>query len=256
MSADNGQFVWYDLMTTDTEGAKAFYSAITGWTTRKWSDEYETWLAGERPIGGLMTLPEEARRAGAPTHWLAYVAVDDVDATLKKAEALGAKVFVPTKDVPNVGRFAILADPQGAIFALFTPAQAGSMPVDDETPGHFNWAELNTTDWQSAWKFYTALFGWTKTRSMDMGPELGEYFMFSKGSEKSLGGMSNVATMMQAPAHWLHYVQVRDTDEAVKLIADKGGKVLNGPMEVPGGQRIAQCMDPQGGFFAIVSSPK
>lgn len=256
MSNQSGRFVWYDLMTTDTEGAKAFYSDIVGWKTRPFSDDYDTWLAGQQPIGGIMTLPQEARDMGAPPHWLAYVSVSDVDATLKKAESLGATVYVRGTDVPNVGRFAILADPQGASFAIFTPAHAGGMPVDSEAPGHFNWAELNTTDWQSAWKFYSELFGWTKTASMDMGPELGEYFMFAKDSEKSMGGMSNVATMMHAPPHWLHYVQVADTDEAVKRIADKGGKILNGPMEVPGGQRIAQCMDPQGGFFAVVSSPK
>lgn len=253
MSAASGRFVWYDLMTTDTEGAKAFYTAITGWKSSKWAGgDYETWSMGDKGIGGLMVLPEEARAAGAPPHWMGYVAVDDVDATARKAVGLGAKTYVPATDIPDVGRFAVLGDPQGAVFALFSSTMEGPGP-DREGLGHFSWAELNTTDWESAWKFYSDLFGWKPTRSMDMG-EFGQYFMFGMDTQQSMGGMSNAATMMHAPPHWMHYVNVKDVDEAAKLISQKGGKVLNGPMDIPGGDRIAQCMDPQGAVFAIYSS--
>ncbi len=141
------------------------------------------------------------------------------------------------------------------MFAIFQPSGQGSAP-DTRGLGHFSWAELNTTDWKAAWKFYSELFGWKKTSSMDMGAEYGEYFMFGEGGEQSMGGMSNAATMMKAPAHWLHYVNVSSVDEAAKRIPSLGGKVLNGPMDVPGGDRIAQCMDPQGGMFAIFSAGK
>lgn len=254
MGATSGRFVWYDLMTTDIPGAKAFYSDLAGWTLTAWSGgDYEMWTAGTTQVGGLMALPEDARKAGAPPHWLGYVAVDSADATVKKAQQLGGKVLHPPTDIPSVGRFAILNDPQGAMFALIQSLQ-DMPPPDREGPGRFSWAELNTTDYKGAWKFYSELFGWKPTQSMNMGPELGEYFMFGMDTQQSMGGMSNAATMMKAPAHWLHYINVKSTDEAAKRLVQKGGKVLNGPMDVPGGDRIAQCMDPQGGMFAIYSA--
>lgn len=254
MGATSGRFVWYDLLTTDLEAAKAFYSDIIGWKMTKWSDgNYEMWTAGTTPVGGLMTLPAEALESGARPYWFSHVTVDDVDGAAKKAQALGGKILRPGTDIPNVGRFAVLTDPQGALFSVFKPKDAGSGP-DSRALGHFSWAELNSTDWKSAWKFYSELLGWKKTSSMDMGPQFGEYFMFGTDPKTSMGGMSNAATMMKAPAHWLHYINVKSVDETVQRIPQKGGKVLNGPMDVPGGDRIAQCMDPQGGMFAIFSS--
>jgi uncharacterized protein len=212
-------------------------------------------VAGEQSIGGIMRLPEAAQKMGAPQHWIGYVQTDDVDATAKKAEELGGRVYHPGTDIPTVGRFAILADPQGATFAVFKPLNemdGGGAP--SEAPGNITWAELNTTDYESAWKFYSTLFGWKPTSAMDMGPDMGKYFMFGVDSDKSMGGMSNAANMMKAPAHWLHYVVVADIDKACAQIKEKGGRVLNGPMDIPGGDRIAQCMDPQGGMFAIYGS--
>jgi hypothetical protein len=253
MGAASGRFVWYDVMTTDLPGAKAFYADLVGWTTTPWSGGgYEMWTAGNTQVGGLMALPEDALKAGARPHWLGYIDVDSADATVKRAQQLGGKVLHPPTDIPSVGRFAILNDPQGAMFALIQ-SLTEMPPPDREGPGRFSWAELNTTDWKGAWTFYSELFGWKPTQSMNMGPELGEYFMFGMDSQQSMGGMSNAAGMMKAPAHWLHYINVKNTDEAAKRLVQKGGKVLNGPMDVPGGDRIAQCLDPQGGMFAIYS---
>jgi uncharacterized protein len=254
MTTGTGRFVWYELMTTDLAAAQAFYTEIIGWTTKRWEENnYTMWAAGEQSVGGVMLLPEAAQKMGAPPHWVGYVATDDVDATVKKAQELGGRVYVPGTDIPTVGRFAVLADPQGATFAVYKSLTATSgEPV--EKPGHFTWAELNSTDYESAWKFYSELFGWKPTSAMDMGPEFGKYFMFGVTAEKSMGGMSNAANMMKAPAHWLHYIVVPDIDATVALIKEKGGRVLNGPMDIPGGDRIAQCMDPQGAAFAIYGS--
>jgi predicted enzyme related to lactoylglutathione lyase len=252
MSSIEGKFVWYDLMTTDIQAAKDFYTDIVGWKTTQWEGgDYEMWTAAERPIGGIMALSPESKSKGAPPYWLAYVDVADVDATARKAQKLRGKVLVSPTDIPGAGRFAVLADPLGAAFAVFkSPNQ---QPIDPQTLGHFGWAELNTTDHPSAWKFYSELFNWKHTRSMDMGRELGEYFMFGLEPDKSFGGMCNAATMMNAPPHWIHYVNVRSVDETAKRIPEKGGRVMNGPMDIPGGDRIAQCMDPQGAMFAIYS---
>lgn len=255
MSGTKGRFVWYDLMTTDVKGARSFYGDIIGWKTTSFEGggDYHMWTAGDRQVGGIMDLPEEAQKHGAPPHWLGYVAVDNVDATVQRAKSLGGSVMLPGQDIPNIGRFAVLADPQGAVFSLFQGASGQADMPDTSGPGHFSWAELNTTDWESAWRFYSELFGWKPTSSMDMG-EGGQYFMFGMDEKKSMGGMSNVATMMGAPAHWLHYINVDDVDVAAKRVVEKGGKVLNGPMDIPGGDRIVQCMDPQGSAFALYSS--
>ncbi|HEY0840816.1 MAG TPA: VOC family protein, partial [Vulgatibacter sp.] len=164
------------------------------------------------------------------------------------------KILVPATDIPEVGKFAIVSDPQGAAFAVFQSVKPTTKP-ETQGVGRMSWAELNTTDHKSAWKFYSDLFGWKPTRSMDLG-EMGEYFMFGTDTENSMGGMSDAAKMMNAPAHWMFYVNVENIDETAKAVANKGGKILNGPMEVPGGDRVAQCMDPQGAAFGIFSPKK
>jgi predicted enzyme related to lactoylglutathione lyase len=257
MSNVDGQYVWHDLMTTDVKAAQTFYGEIIGWKTMKWEGgDYQMWTAGQQPIGGVMVLPPEASKAGAPSHWIGYVAVSDVDATVKNVQKLGGKIYHQPQDIPTVGRFAVCADPQGAAFAVFKSLKEGMQP-DRKATAHFGWAELNTTDWKAAWKFYSELFGWKNTKSMEMGPEFGTYHMFGTkpGDENTFGGMSNAANMMKAPPHWLHYINVPNCAEAAKRVTQMGGKVLNGPMDVPGGGKIAQCMDAQGaafGLFAMV----
>jgi len=255
--AKKGQNVWYELMTTDTEGAKRFYTEVIGWKSKQWDeapsdDPYTLLLVGEKMIAGLMKLPAEA--AGVPPHWLAYVRVDDVDAATEQARKLGGNLVHGPMDVPKVGRMSVLTDPQGAAFAVFKG--------EDDTPlaepsgaGEFSWSELNTTDWEAAWKFYSQLFGWQERERMEMGP-MGTYFMWNEGDKITKGGMSNAAKMMRMPPHWLHYINVDDVPAAVARITSKGGKVLNGPMDIPGGDVIAQCQDPQGGLFAIYAEGK
>lgn len=255
MNAEKGRFFWYDLITTDLAAARAFYTEVLGWTLTSFGPDYTMWTAGDQPVGGIGPLPEDAQKAGTPPHWLAHIETDDVDATAKKAEGLGGRVLLPGTDIPSVGRFAILADPQGAVFSVFKPGPENRMQSGDRDKlGHFSWSELNTTDYKSAWKFYEGLFGWKPTMEMDMGPGLGNYFMFGMSPDKSIGGMSDAANMMKAPAHWMYYVNVANIEATLAKVKDKGGQVLNGPMDIPGGDRIAQCMDPQGAMFAIYES--
>lgn len=253
--AKKGQNVWYDLTTSDPAAAKRFYGEIVGWKTQEWADSdpnmpYTMWMVGNRPVGGVMKMPPEA---DAP-HWISYTRVDDVDATAAQATKLGGSVHREPWDIPKVGRVAVLTDPQGAAFAVFKPLE--DMAQAKPEIGDFRWSELNTTDYESAWKFYSGLFGWQHTESMDMGPGMGIYFMFNDPDGITKGGMSNVATVMKMPPHWLHYVTVDEVATAVERVKSKGGKVLNGPMNVPGGDQIAQCQDPQGAFFAIHAEGK
>jgi predicted enzyme related to lactoylglutathione lyase len=256
MSEENarGRFVWFDLLAPDAEAAKAFYPAVAGWGTQVWEApgmSYTMWTVGERPMGGIMVMPAEAVAAGGGPHWLAYVSVPDTDATVARARELGATVKRPPTDIPTVGRFAVIADPQGAEIAPFTPAP-GSMSPPEGAPGvgDFSWHELATTDPEAAFAFYSELFGWEKTSSFDMGPELGLYQMYGRGGP-ALGGMYTKGANPPGPPAWLHYARVADVDAATEAVRRHGGQILNGPMEVPGGDRIVMILDNQGAPFAV-----
>jgi len=252
-----GRIVWYDLVTTDPAAAKDFYGKVTGWGTTPWEPPeggkpYTMWAAGEDPVGGLIELPEEAAAQGAPPHWLAYVTVPDIDAVIRETEAGGGELLMPPETVDAVGTFAVLKDPQGAVFAPFTPADGAAGDVPPPQVGHFSWHDLATTDHEAAFQFYSGIFGWKKTEAVDMG-EMGIYQMFGPESDVGfyLGGMFDKPADVPAPPHWLYYIMVPDIEKAVSAVREAGGQVLNGPMEVPGGDWIAQCMDPQGAAFAL-----
>ena len=249
-----GRFIWYDLMTADPKAAQDFYSQLIGWGTQEWKEgdqPYTMWTNKDAPLGGVMDLPEDARKAGAPPHWLAYIAVTDVDATVRQAQELGANVLVPGTEIPKAGKFAVLQDPQGAVFAVYASSET---PATEHSPklGDFSWHELATTDYEGAYDFYSKLFGWNLTEAMDMG-EAGTYQMYGK-FDKTLGGMFNKPAEMPGPPFWLYYVTVPDVDSAAEQVKEMGGQVLNGPMEVPGGDKVAQCLDPQGAAFALHST--
>ena len=256
-TAPRGSFVWHDLMTTDPDAAKAFYTEIVGWGTDIWEGAaapYTMWTNNGVPLGGVMDLPKEAAAAGSPPHWLPYVASPDIQATADKAVELGGKIMVPPTEIPTVGKFTVITDPQGAVFAAFTAS--GDWPGNDDEPkvGEFSWHELATTDHEAALAFYSAVFGWEKKDAMDMG-EAGTYQMYGR-TEQTLGGIYNKSADIPGPPAWLMYSKVEDVNALVERISKLGGQILNGPMEVPGGSgdMIAQCMDPQGAAFAIHSS--
>jgi uncharacterized protein len=253
MSQFQGRFVWHELMTTDTKAARAFYSNVVGWGAEEAPMPgmvYTMFKAGQAHVAGLMDLPEAARKMGAPPNWMGYVAVDDVDASCEKAKGLGASVYVPPTDIPEVGRFCVIADPQGAAIAMFKGASAGPEALAaQDAPGRVGWNELMASDWRKAFDFYQALFGWKKGEAIDMGP-MGVYQMFASG-DQTLGGMWTKPPTVPAP-FWLYYFNVADFDAATERVTAGGGKIVNGPTQVPGGSWIVQARDPQGAMFALV----
>jgi predicted enzyme related to lactoylglutathione lyase len=255
---NTGRLVWYELLTTDPKEAMAFYSHVVGWKTEAWgNDNYTMWLGSQGPLGGVTLLPDSAKKMGAPPHWMVHVQVANVDETVAKVKELGGQVYV-TEDIPTVGRFAVIVDPQGAVISLFTPS--GDMaPHDVAKPGEFSWHELYTTDHEAAFKFYQQIAGWERLGEFDMGP-MGTYLLWGRGG-KQLGGMMTKPKDMktpdgrEVPPSWMFYVTTDDLDAALERAKAKGARVLNGPMGVPGGQRIVQLMDPQGAAFALVTPP-
>jgi predicted enzyme related to lactoylglutathione lyase len=248
--SSHGRFLWYQLNTSDLQGAQDFYTAIVGWGTERWEGPdgpYTMWTADGEAIGGLYPLPDDAE---APPHWLAYVGVDDVDSSLDRALRMGAHALVPAEDMAEVGRMAVIADPQGAAIALFTPV--GEPPAQGSGPGHFGWHELAADDAAAALDFYTHLFGWEQGSEFDMGDGWIYHMLRRPGDPSDSIAIFRRPPEMQSSA-WLYYVETRDADSTAEAAVRNGGAILNGPMEVPGGDRIAQCTDPQGGAFAIMS---
>ncbi len=245
-----GQICWYELMTTDPDGAVDFYKAVVGWGTEVFDgpEPYTMWTNAGQPIGGVTKLPEQALAAGAPAHWEMYVSTPDLDGTLAKAEGLGGSLAWGPEEVPTVGRFAGMRDPQGAVVAILQPASEAPGSTEPAPVGTVAWHELTTEDGEAAFRFYTEMFGWTHDSDFDMG-EMGLYRMFTTGAHP-VGGIMNRPPMMPM-SMWLLYVRVADLEKALELVKANGGQVLNGPMEVPGGDRIAQCVDPQGCMFAL-----
>lgn len=254
-SANKGNFVWYEHLTRDAGASIAFYSDVVGWKTQPFEGggDYVMWVGSQGPLGGVMKLPEEAARTGMRPHWMAHVQVDDVDETAAKVRKLGGKVHKEPTDIPTVGRFAVIGDPQGASLSVFKPDS--EMAVHDASkPGEFCWNELATSDAAAAFRFYSELFGWKVLEDMDMGP-MGTYRVFGLG-DRRLGGMMTIPKGNPMPTMWMYYAETSDLDGALERARRKDAKVMNGPMDVPGGGRIAQLTDPHGAVFALHQSAK
>jgi predicted enzyme related to lactoylglutathione lyase len=249
MSDTSGQFVWYDLMTPDVDSAVRFYTEVVGWETQQWDgpEAYTMWTAAGAPIGGVVPLTKEHAAAGVIPHWMAYVTVDDVDAAVTRVKKSGGTIVAEPRDIPNTGRFAVIRDPQGALIAIYRPqneALSGPPAV-----GQFSWHELTTSDADAAFAFYNSLLGWEKTSDFDMGA-MGKYQMYGQHG-RPYGGMMNMPPEMKGSPAWLCYVRVLDVKAATEIVRKLGGQVEHGPMEVPGGDWVTLCRDPQGAPFAI-----
>ena len=249
MSNFHGMPCWYELATNDLAGAAAFYQAVLGWN---WSDSGTpgmTYMLGKAKgdmVAGMMqaTAPQ-------PVAWQIYFAVDNCDATVAQAVALGAQVYAPPMDIPNTGRFAVLGDPQGATFAILQPQPMEngetSKAFDQQKPDHGSWHEVICPDPAAALAFYGKLFGWTLVRSEPMGPDM-TYHIIARGALEIGGAFA----MAGAPPQWKPYFGMASAKASVAAVTAAGGRILHGPDEVPGNLVTLQIMDPQGATLALV----
>jgi predicted enzyme related to lactoylglutathione lyase len=271
MVESHGRFVWYELMTTDMKAAKAFYAKVVGWGTQDASMpgmSYTLLTVGEASVGGLMQLPEDARRMGAQPRWLGYVAVNDVDAAARRVGQAGGTVHVPPADIPDIGRFSVVADPQTATFALIKWSDPGQPQPDDlekssldksgldkvelDKTGRVGWHELLAADGEKAFPFYSELFGWRRAETESESES--KYQPFSVGAQ-TIGGMFTKPPAVPMP-FWLYYFNISDIAAAMEHVGKLGGQILEGPIDVPGGSRVARCTDPQGAMFALIEKRK
>jgi len=235
-----GTFVWHENVTTDPKRAQEFYTQLFGWGIEVFKAgelEYPMISVGGQSHGGFPTVQE-----GTPPHWAGNIAVESVDDTVEKAKSAGGTLIHGPQDIPEVGRFAVFADPQGAVFVAFQ--SAGEPP---QAAGVFVWDELGTQDVEGAERFYNAVFGWTTT---DMGEEYGGYKIFKKG-ETDVGGVMKMPDP-SVPSMWSPYVAVEDVDATVAKAGELGGAAIMEAMDVPNVGRIAVLKDPVGAVFGII----
>jgi predicted enzyme related to lactoylglutathione lyase len=258
-SAETGGYIWYELLTPDVAAAKAFYDDVVGWTF----DESSDFPNGYRMIrrsdggmgGGVMEINDEMRSHGARPVWLGYIHVDDVDAIAEAIKSDGGQVHLAPFDIPNVGRLAMVTDPQGAPFYIMKPIPPADRPdaksdlFSVDQPQHVRWNELSTTDQDGAIDFYSKHFGWTQEGAMPMG-EMGDY-KFIQAAGVGIGAI--MTKPPQRPvSSWLYYIGVDDIDRATEAVNKGGGQILFGPSEIPGGEFSLVGMDPQGAPFGLV----
>ena len=261
--APRGDFIWYELLTTDIAGAKRFYDAVVGWSIQDKSDFPNDYRMIGRSdgkfAGGAMQLTEEMKQHGGRPTWLGYILVPDVDASVASIQLQGGQIHMPAFDIPGVGRVAMVTDPQGAPFYIMKPRppegdpEAKSDVFSPTEPQRVRWNELSTTDQDGAIDFYKSEFGWQQEGAMPMG-EMGDYrFIQANGA--------NIGAIMRKPPQrpvsvWTYYIGVDDIDRAIQAVKDGGGQILNGPNEIPGGEFALNAIDPQGAAFGLVGPRK
>ena len=260
MTTLQGSWIWYELMSPDPDGSKAFYEAVVGWSisTGHGGDTNYGFITNPDGgmTGGLMRLSAEMQQHGARPCWIGYIAVDDVDASVAAITAAGGKVLMPPFDIEMAGRVAMVTDPGGAPFYIMTPTPppgggASTAFTRFDMLGRCSWNELMAGAFDQDLPFYTSLFGWALPEPMDMG-EMGKY-QFIEHDAVPIGAI--MPKMPQVPAAiWNHYFRVTSIPAAQAAVAANGGQVINGPMEVPGGEWIIQGIDPQGAMFALVGA--
>ena len=244
-----GSFAWYELLTTDAGRARDFYTRVVGWRTEDAATTafpYTVFSAGATEVGGLMELPPDARRMGATPRWVGYVAVNDIDAQVERLRSLGGSVFVPPTD-SNIGRVAIVADPQGANFGMVGRLQRGGPASEPPEAGQVGWHDLFAADGKKACAFYCDLFGWQVATGEK---DLMESYQRVEADGRPIGGMFTKLPHVPAP-FWLYYFEVADIALAAARVWEGGGRVAQGPMELLGGTWIARCLDPQGAMFSL-----
>jgi len=254
MTNAQGDFVWYELMTTDADAAQAFYEPLLGWSFADSGTpdvDYRIGSMAGTEVVGMMQLSEEMQQSGARPAWIGYIAVGDIGASIAALKDKGGQLLMGPNHLDGVGHMAMVADPQGAPFYLMQPEGEGSESFAKHAPrdGHCAWNELVTDDPDAAGDFYSALFGWQKGEAMDMG-ELGLYQMYNH-ADYGLGAM--MARPEQMPVSlWCYYFRVPEIGAAKAYIETNGGQVVNGPMEVPGGEFALQAVDPQGAIVSLI----
>jgi uncharacterized protein len=253
MTDREGLPIWYELLARDPDAAERFYTHVLGWSVERpqlaAAPDYRVLAAPDGDgVAGLMAVPPGAPMAPG---WLFYLAADDVDATVERIIAAGGAVAMPATDIPEVGRIALVADPHGTLFYVMRgdgDESRAFRTADTATAGHAVWNELTAPDQDATLAFYAGLFGWRHEGAMPMG-DLGDYKFVHSGTTCLGATMNSFAG--KGPG-WQFYFMVDDVDAAVERLTGAGGRVVQGPDEIPGGSFSVVAADPEGAAFGFV----
>lgn len=248
-------FIWFEIMTDDLEKAMAFYKGVVGWQVRDSGMPgmpYMIFGKDGKDTGGMMSW--RSMGSSQPPRIMGHIFTPDVEKEAAAVVADGGRLHRPVQGIPEVGRFAVVSDPQGADYLLFQPNPTEVPParLKPMEPGAVGWCELGTTDWESAWTFYSKHYGWTKHMAVDMGP-MGTYQTFMMTDTEGGGMMTVPAERLPKGPAWLFYFTVEDIQAAAQRVKDSGGTITHGPAEVPGGAWVLQGTDDQGCRFALTA---
>lgn len=265
MANKHGDFIWYELLTSDADAAGDFYGKVVGWTSTHSGQpemDYRFFSSGDGSdtkagVGGYMAITPEMAQGGARPAWVGYLLVDDVDVSAASIAAAGGSVLMPPMDIDGVGRMAMVADPQGAPFYIMKGASdeaSHSFAATEPKVGHCAWNELATSDPEAAKDFYSGQFRWVTGGSMDMGP-MGSYDFMKVGDDRAFNIGAVYTKVPEDPdSHWLFYFRVPDIDKAIEMITTNGGRILQDPVEIPDGGFSIVAYDPQGAAFGLVGA--
>lgn len=252
MNSIHGLPIWFELATADRAGAERFYPSVIDWTiTPSPVAEHGGYGLAAAPDGeavaGMMAPPP-----GTSGGWAIFFGTADLAATLEAARTGGGQVVFGPMDIPEVGAFAVVRDPQGVALHVMQPAgeeEGRPFRQSADALGHAVWVELATPDPDGAFAFYEALFGWTPQGAIPMGA-LGDYAFF--GSAELTPGAIMSSTLTNAPPRWNCYFLVADIDAALERVEAGGGTRIAGPDEIPGGDFSANILDPAGHALGLV----
>jgi uncharacterized protein len=246
-----GQFLWHELVTTAPDAGAGFYSRVFGWNAQPYGADpnYMMLTNAQSPVGGARVVDKDPLAGKVGANWLTYVGVPDITAALAAVEAHGGRIVHPVTAIPSDGgRYAVIADPEGSAIGVYEPGAAGGA---NPTAGSVAWHELRADDVVKALQFYQGIFGWEVLRSVPMGGDVGTYYLFGIGNTQMGGAFKRPKDLPPNWPRWLVYLAVPSVTAAVEAGLAAGGKLLNGPHEVPGGNCMAQIADPHGVVFAV-----
>jgi predicted enzyme related to lactoylglutathione lyase len=248
LQLNTGRFVWHELHTTDRPKAVKFYTQLLGWESNEYpmgpGEPYSLILREGKDIAGIT---KSKAPASVPPHWIPYLGVENVDAFAAKVTELGGKILNSPTDIPNVGRFAVVSDPQGAAFALYKDVKPYAEEPAIPPTGSFCWEELMTNDPEGAATFYASLFGY-KVEPVEMAGA-GTYRILKRG-DRMTAGVMKMPEMVPRPS-WLAYIATKDVDAATRRAQELGAQVAVQPQDIPKIGRFSVIADPTGAAIAL-----
>jgi hypothetical protein len=242
---------WNEIASADPATAKAFYRQVMGWEAVDQPMDpggvYTLFRSAGREVAGCYRLRPEQHAVGVAPHWLVYLSVTDSHDAAARAGRLGGHTLLPPTEVPDMGRFAVVAAPGGALLGLWQDLTDAPWEEPPQAPGHPCWAELHTRDPQQAEAFYRGLVDW-RAGEREYG---GRSYTVLFREERPVASLDTDPVAPEGRDLWLPYFAVADAAAALAAAEAAGGRVARELRTVPGLGRYGVVQDPEGALFAV-----